>query len=717
MSYQVLARKWRPRNFSALVGQEHVVQALSHALEQQRLHHAWLFTGTRGVGKTTLARILAKCLNCAQGITAEPCGQCQACVEIDAGRFVDYIELDAASNRRVEEMTQLLEQAVYAPSSGRFKVYTIDEVHMLTGHAFNAMLKTLEEPPAHVKFILATTDPQKIPATVLSRCLQFNLKQISVPVIAAHLADVLNQEQIAFEEPALNALAQAAAGSMRDALSLTDQAIAYSAQDIRLETVQSMLGSIDGSHLSALMEALCARDAQALLTQADRLHQQGLSFAQTLSDWAELLSQVATAQRAPGFVDPNLPHYDEIDRWARQLPADLLQLYYTVAIHSRHELHLAPTEYTGFIMACLRMLALTDDQPAAPAAAPAPTPAAAPEPSQTAASEAAEVPEPSSLTEPEVSEPTEPTEPSGLSEQMAIPKEPSFSKENASAAAPTHSAPASFGPVLMTGGKDQPTKTQQLTPVVGQPEQERPAVPLAEQKTVAAPGMSAEQTQADEFAPKGGASATEGVDEFATRGDASTAGVDASATRGDEFVEADAGAVMGADEDADWAGQDMPAAHEDGGNLMLPATLVGADAVSPPSMPAFRLSEMNPARWTELSAQLPLAGWAAQLARHSEWVGQESNEIRLRLELRSVEDMQAKTKLNTVLNEYFGQVVRLKIEYGHTGAETARAKEEAHLQALQQQAEASVAQDPFINALKEHFGARVIRGSILAHAR
>src|SRR5699024_756810 len=221
-------------------------------------------------------------------------------------------------------------------------------------------------------------------------------------------------------------------------------------------------------------------------------------------------------------------------------------------------------------------------------------------------------------TEPEVSEPTEPTEPSGLSEQMAIPKEPSFSKENASAAAPTHSAPASFGPVLMTGGKDQPTKTQQLTPVVGQPEQERPAVPVAEQNAVAAPGMSAEQTQADECAAKGGASATEGVDEFATRGDASTAGVDASATRGDEFVEADAGAVMGADEDADWAGQDMPGAHEDGGNLMLPATLVGADAVSPPSMPAFRLSEMNPARWTELSAQLPLAGWAAQLARHSE---------------------------------------------------------------------------------------------------
>ncbi|MGA0583892.1 MAG: DNA polymerase III subunit gamma/tau, partial [Castellaniella sp.] len=243
MSYLVLARKWRPRSFDTLIGQDHVVRALTHALSSGRLHHAWLFTGTRGVGKTTLSRILAKSLNCAQGVTATPCGHCQACTEIDAGRYVDYIELDAASNRGVDEMTQLLEQAVYAPSSGRFKVYMIDEVHMLTGHAFNAMLKTLEEPPEHVKFILATTDPQKIPVTVLSRCLQFNLKQMTVPAIVDHLRDILAQESVPADPQGLRLIAQAAAGSMRDALSLTDQAISFSAGDLTAAAVGEMLGT------------------------------------------------------------------------------------------------------------------------------------------------------------------------------------------------------------------------------------------------------------------------------------------------------------------------------------------------------------------------------------------------------------------------------------------------------------------------------------------
>src|SRR5690554_5909859 len=241
MTYLVLARKWRPRSFDTLIGQDHVVRALTHALETQRLHHAWLFTGTRGVGKTTLSRILAKSLNCQGGITAKPCGVCQACTEIDAGRFVDYVELDAASNRGVDEMTQLLEQAVYAPGSGRFKVYMIDEVHMLTGHAFNAMLKTLEEPPEHVKFILATTDPQKIPVTVLSRCLQFNLKQMSPGAIVDHLAHVLAEEGVEFERAALTHLARAADGSMRDALSLLEQAIAHGAGKLEEEGVSRML--------------------------------------------------------------------------------------------------------------------------------------------------------------------------------------------------------------------------------------------------------------------------------------------------------------------------------------------------------------------------------------------------------------------------------------------------------------------------------------------
>src|SRR5690242_9672760 len=256
MSYQVLARKWRPRDFASLVGQEHVVKALRHALSEQRLHHAYLFTGTRGVGKTTLARILAKCLNCETGITPEPCNKCSACAAIDAGRFPDYLEVDAASNRGVEEMTQLLDRAVYAPTAGRYKVYVIDEVHQLSGHAFNAMLKTLEEPPEHMKFVLATTDPQKIPVTVLSRCLQFNLKQMPREAIAAHLSSILKKEQVAAEPEALALIARAAAGSMRDALSLLDQAIAHGAGRVGTADVADMLGAIDRSHLLALIDAL-----------------------------------------------------------------------------------------------------------------------------------------------------------------------------------------------------------------------------------------------------------------------------------------------------------------------------------------------------------------------------------------------------------------------------------------------------------------------------
>ncbi len=359
MTYLVLARKWRPRSFDTLVGQDHVVRALTHALTTQRLHHAWLFTGTRGVGKTTLSRILAKALNCETGITATPCGVCQACTQIDEGRFVDYLELDAASNRGVEEMTQLLEQAVYSPSVGRFKVYMIDEVHMLTGHAFNAMLKTLEEPPAHVKFILATTDPQKIPVTVLSRCLQFNLKQMPGDAIVGHLEQVLGSEEIPFEVPALRLLGQAASGSMRDALSLTDQAIAYSAGNLTEEAVRGMLGTIDQRHLVRLLDALQAGQASAVLEIADELATRGLSYRAALADLAILLSRVAIVQRVAQAIDDADPLAVDIKRLANSLQPDVVQLFYTVAVHSRSELAIAPDEYAGFVMACLRMLSLS----------------------------------------------------------------------------------------------------------------------------------------------------------------------------------------------------------------------------------------------------------------------------------------------------------------------------------------------------------------------
>lgn len=362
MSYLVLARKWRPRDFESLVGQDHVVRALTHALSTGRLHHAWLFTGTRGVGKTTLSRILAKSLNCETGITAKPCGVCQACVEIDAGRFVDYVELDAASNRGVEEMTQLLEQAVYSPAIGRFKVYMIDEVHMLSGHAFNAMLKTLEEPPPHVKFILATTDPQKIPPTVLSRCLQFNLKQMPPEAVAHYLEHVLTEEGVPFEPTALKLIGKAASGSMRDALSLTDQAIAYSNGNLSTETVRTMLGSVDQTHLAQLLSALVQGDAAAVVAVADNLATRAISFKAALADFAVLLSRLAIEQRVPSDPADAEALDPEVSELAQAIPADLLQLFYTVAVHGRQEMALAPDEYAGFLMVCLKMLSFVDTE-------------------------------------------------------------------------------------------------------------------------------------------------------------------------------------------------------------------------------------------------------------------------------------------------------------------------------------------------------------------
>jgi DNA polymerase-3 subunit gamma/tau len=362
MSYQVLARKYRPKNFETLVGQEHVVRALTHALHSGRLHHAYLFTGTRGVGKTTLSRILAKSLNCVGpdgngGITPTPCGVCEACTAIDAGRFVDYIEMDAASNRGVDEMAQLLEQAVYAPSNARFKVYMIDEVHMLTNHAFNSMLKTLEEPPEHVKFILATTDPQKIPVTVLSRCLQFNLKQMPPGHIIGHLENILGQEGITFEQPALRLLAAGAHGSMRDALSLTDQAIAYAAGAVTLDAVQGMLGALDQSYLIRLLDALAAQDGADLLAVADEMATRSLSYNGALQDLGTLLHRIALAQTVPAALPEDLPEYADVVRLGAAFDAEEVQLYYQIAVHGRNELGLAPDEYAGFSMTLLRMLA------------------------------------------------------------------------------------------------------------------------------------------------------------------------------------------------------------------------------------------------------------------------------------------------------------------------------------------------------------------------
>ena len=355
MSYQVLARKWRPKTFASLVGQEHVVRALTHALNDQRLHHAYLFTGTRGVGKTTLARILAKSLNCETGVTATPCGVCSACTEIDSGRFVDLLEVDAATNTKVDEMRQLLENAVYAPTRGRFKVYVIDEVHMLSNSAFNAMLKTLEEPPEHVKFILATTDPQKIPVTVLSRCLQFNLKQMPPQLIAGHLRHILDAEGIEADAGALNLLARSASGSMRDALSLLDQAIAHGAGKVEEAQVRDMLGSVDLDYLYDILDALLAGDVAAMLQAADAMATRSLSFDEALQELAGLFTRLQVAQLAPAAIADDLPERARLLDLAARFDAESVQLGYQIAIHARRELPLAPDERAGFIMALLRL--------------------------------------------------------------------------------------------------------------------------------------------------------------------------------------------------------------------------------------------------------------------------------------------------------------------------------------------------------------------------
>ena len=378
MSYQVLARKWRPRDFASLVGQEHVVRALRHALEEKRLHHAYLFTGTRGVGKTTLARILAKCLNCETGITATPCGKCGACQEIDGGRFVDLLEVDAATNTKVDEMRQLLETAQYAPSRGRFKVYVIDEVHMLSASAFNAMLKTLEEPPEHLKFILATTDPQKIPVTVLSRCLQFNLKQMPRAAMIEHLARVLEQEKIPFERDALALVARSATGSMRDALSLLDQAIAHGGGKVTGEGTAEMLGAIDQGYLLGLLEALAAARPEEVLKTAADMQARSLSLDTALADLASLLLRVALAQTVPDALEEDLPERPRIVALGAAMDPETVQLYYQIALQGREDLTLAPDEHSGFVMTLLRMLAFRPEGGGTTLAVPQPAAAKAP---------------------------------------------------------------------------------------------------------------------------------------------------------------------------------------------------------------------------------------------------------------------------------------------------------------------------------------------------
>jgi len=648
MTYLVLARKWRPRSFDTLVGQDHVVRALSHALTTQRLHHAWLFTGTRGVGKTTLSRILAKALNCEIGITATPCGVCQACTQIDEGRFVDYLELDAASNRGVEEMTQLLEQAVYSPSVGRFKVYMIDEVHMLTGHAFNAMLKTLEEPPAHVKFILATTDPQKIPVTVLSRCLQFNLKQMPGDAIVGHLEQVLGSEEIPFEVPALRLLGQAASGSMRDALSLTDQAIAYSAGNLTEESVRGMLGTIDQRHLVRLLDALQAGQASAVLEIADELATRGLSYRAALADLAILLSRIAIVQRVAQAIDDADPLAGDIKRLAMSLQPDAVQLFYTVAVHSRSELAIAPDEYAGFVMACLRMLSLSG-------AAGGALQQAVPQVAQAA------------------------NTPSTAATGAAV-----QTKQIAPTNAPNVSQAAVMQPSPEKARTARPSVTQVTTeqPTASQPTAEKASPALAPSAASHEPPRAARTTAATAatVAPA-----------------ANQPSADSDADAEPSYLEPEPEYFSG--NDIDYGSEPVFDQADDAQFAQAPTALVSDTIILPEP-------------WAAFSAKLPLSGMAAQLARQSEWVAVSGRAMTLRVASKALAVGAHADRLRAVLTEYFGFVVQVHFEIGAAQGQSAHAVDLAAQAARQQAAEHSVTIDPFVQALMKDFGAHVVPGSV-----
>ena len=357
MAYQVLARKWRPKTFADLVGQEHVVKALRNALDEGRLHHAYLLTGTRGVGKTTIARILAKSLNCENAVHGEPCGQCESCTQIDSGRYVDLLEIDAASNTGIDNIREVLENAQYAPTAGKYKVYIIDEVHMLSKSAFNAMLKTLEEPPEHVKFILATTDPHKVPITVLSRCLQFVLRNMTTQQVAEHLAHVLDRENVPYQPQALQLLGRAAAGSMRDALSLLDQAIAMGSGKVAEQDVRQMIGAVDKQYLFELLEGIINQNGEALLEKAQEMSTRAIGFDSALAELAMLLQRLALIQTIPSALANDDPERETLLRLSQALSGEQIQLYYQCAIHGKQDLPLAPDEYAGFVMTLLRMLA------------------------------------------------------------------------------------------------------------------------------------------------------------------------------------------------------------------------------------------------------------------------------------------------------------------------------------------------------------------------
>lgn len=619
MSYQVLARKWRPRLFREMVGQTHVLQALINALDHDRLHHAYLFTGTRGVGKTSIARILAKCLNCEAGVSSEPCGTCSACREIDEGRFVDLIEVDAASRTKVEDTRELLDNVQYAPSRGRYKVYLIDEVHMLSSHSFNALLKTLEEPPEHVKFLLATTDPQKLPVTILSRCLQFSLKNMLPEKIVEHLRYVLGEEGIRFDEESLWLLGRAADGSMRDALSLTDQAIAFGNGALQVAEVRSMLGTIDHGQVFGLLDALAGNDAPAMLAAVAELAEQGVDFAGVLGELLSVLQRVAIAQVLPQAVDNSLGDQEQVLGLAGRISAEDVQLFYQMGLHGRRDLPLAPEPRGGFEMAMLRMLAfrpgtLEQDAVAGP-------PVATPEKQQ------------------------------GLSQAKAE----SGSDRPAATAQPASTAVSS--PTPPNAGQS----FKAATPV--KPPQNEP--PTEWLQAIPADPLEGERDPEDE----------EIFDVENYSGDWQSADVVAAATS-----PRDAG-----------PGNETSA---------IPADLPAATGLA--------------AEWLDTFLQLKLSGLSQSIAAHCQLVGCSGDTWTLHLDPghSALYNENHRLRLQEALIEHVGSPVDLEVLIASPDQETPAIATTRRKHKRQQEAEASIQQDPLVLGLMRDFAAQICEGTI-----
>lgn len=689
MSYQVLARKWRPRSFADMVGQTHVVRALSNALDQDRLHHAYLFTGTRGVGKTTLARILAKALNCEQGVSSTPCCQCPTCHEIDEGRFVDLLEVDAASRTRVDQTRELLDNVPFAPVKGRFKVYLIDEVHMFSTSSFNALLKTLEEPPPHVKFLLATTDPQKVPVTVLSRCLQFNLKRLVPDEIAAQLAHILHAEGIGYDGQALALLARAADGSMRDGLSLLDQAIAFGGGRVEAEDIRAMLGTVGQDMSLNLLQALARSDASALLQEVARIHALTPDFGGVLQDLLVYLHRVALCQQVPATLADQDPDREMLAALARDMPPEDVQLYYQIALMGQADLPLAPDPRTGMEMVLLRMLAF---RPPELGVRPGANPAGSGEqPERVMAGPLAGQADPPPPGAGLVPEPhRSPGSPPPAHKAAGVRESASVGRE--------HRNPASAALAAAKLATAAPAKSASQRPAPPSPVEHSPAPTLAQAKprppVVASPAMEAPPPDLwDDW------SAELSPLPVSTPTPPSTLG-------SPELMSAQTQSA-GAASPKTLAPMAMAGGDKNHAQQAVPVRAKGeADRVAP------RLATRE--QWHQVVEGLNLGGLASELARNCELVSWDGQCLRLILDpaSRHLRVETTENRLHTALVAVLGEGLRVEIEVACPEGETPSQRRAREQRERQRAAELAMEQDPVVLALRETFGARLIPGSV-----